>query len=143
MFRIRLILGLTVLALLLGRLIGTADDQTPTGIVVDKEKRSITIDAKIAPRKIDDPRYKEIYPIEVIACWPFPRGKKAHETVVTVEVKPSEVHKALVDLGLKPGQPARTEKDKPTGPEVKIFVEVGSGKAAKRIPIERLLVDRK
>ena len=80
------------------------------GIVVDKDKRTVTIDAKIAPRKIDDPRYKEIYPIEVIACWPFPKGQKAHETVVTIEAKPSEVHKALDDLGLKPGKPGHGRK---------------------------------
>src|SRR5262245_19317496 len=65
-------------------------------IEVDKVKRTITVPAKVAPRKIPDPRYKEIYPIEVIATYPFPRGKKAHETVVTIEAKPSAVHKALV-----------------------------------------------
>src|SRR5215470_10273262 len=77
------------------------------GIVVDKDKRTVTIDAKIAPRKINDPRYTQIYPIEVIACWPFPRGQKAHETVVTIEAKPSTVHKALEGLGLKPGAPVQ------------------------------------
>jgi hypothetical protein len=111
-------------------------------IIVDKEKRTVIVPAKVAPRKIDDPRYKEIYPIEVIACWPFPRGQKAHETVVTIEAKPGEVHEALVGLGLKPGKPARTEKDKQTGDEVKIFLEIGPGKG-KRVPIESLLVDRK
>src|SRR6516162_6140486 len=95
------------------------DDKKPS-VVVDKEKRTITIDAKIAPRKIDDPRYKEIYPIEVIACWPFPKGAKAHETVVTIDIKPSEVHKALEDLGLKPGTPVVGEaKMPPAGPGVK------------------------
>src|SRR4051794_22637245 len=83
----------------------------PTDIIVDKEKRTITIPAKVAPRKIDDPRYKEIYPIEVIATWPFPKGAKAHETVVTYDVKPSDVHKALESLGVKPGKPARTAED--------------------------------
>src|SRR5262245_18553099 len=112
-------------------------------VVVDKEKRTVTIPAKVAPRKIDDPRYKEIYPVEVIATYPFPKGKKAHETVVTFDVKPSEVHKALESLGLKPGKPAKTNDDKQTGPEVRIFVEVNPGKGAKRIPIEQVLVDRK
>ena len=128
-------------AVLLGLLLAgavPADD-----IVVDKEKRAITIPAKVAPRKIDDPRYKEIYPIEVIATYPHPRGKKAHETVVTVEARPSDVHKALEKLGLKPGKPARTAEDKQTGPEVRIFVEVNPGKGARRIPIEGVLVDKK
>jgi hypothetical protein len=145
MFRIRLILGHTVLALLLGRLIGTADDQTPAGIVVDKEKRTITIDAKIAPRKIDDPRYKEIYPIEVIACWPFPKGQKAHETVVTIDVKPSAVHKALEDLGLKAGKPVVGQvKEQARGPEVNIFLAFKSADGQeKKVPIEKTLLDPK
>src|SRR5437867_2944793 len=66
------------------------------GVVVDKDAKTITIDAKIAPRKL--PHLKgEIYPLEVIATWPHPKGKKAHETIVTIDeaVKPSDVHKAL------------------------------------------------
>jgi hypothetical protein len=116
------------------------EEKSSDKIVIDKEKRTITIPAKIAPRKIDDPRYKEIYPIEVIATFPFPRGKKSHETVVTFEAKPSEVHKALVSLGLKPGKPAKTESDVQKGPEVKISIQIGK---TRPIPVERFLVDRK
>src|SRR5262245_35247168 len=106
MNRQRMILGLAALAIGLASLGVSADDKPPAGVAVDRDKRTVTIDAKIAPRKINDPRFKEIYPIEVIACWPFPKGQKAHETVVTIDVKPSVVHKALEDLGLKPGKPA-------------------------------------
>jgi hypothetical protein len=126
-----------------------ADDKEtpkdPVGVVVDKVKRTITIDAKIAPRKIDDPRYKEIYPIEVVACWAFPKGQKAHETVVTIEAKPSDVHKGLVDLGLKPGTPVAGEaKDPPQGPAINIFLEFpGPDGEPKRVPIEKTLVDAK
>src|SRR5689334_13646810 len=83
-----------------------ADEKAGGGPVVDKEKKTVTIPAKIAPRKINDPRFTEIYPIEVIACAEFPKGQKAHETVITVDVKPSDVHKALESLGLKAGKPA-------------------------------------
>src|SRR5215467_4749260 len=124
MFRLRLVLGLGVLTALVAGFICPAEDKTSAGIVVDKENRTITIDAKIAPRKIDDPRYKEIYPIEVIACWPFPKGQKAHETVITIDAKPSAVHKALVDLGLKPGKPVVGAKSgEAQGPEVGIFLQ--------------------
>lgn len=131
------------IVLFLGVFAHAAD--TPAGIVVDKEKRTVTIVARIAPRKIDDPRYKEIYPIEVIACWAFPRGQKAHETVVTIDVKPSEVHKALESLGLKPGKPVMGEsKEPPQGPEVAIALEVADeGGRAKRLPIEKILIDPK
>jgi hypothetical protein len=117
-----------------------AADRVSDKITVDKEKRTITIPAKVAPRKIDDPRYKEIYPIEVIATFPFPRGKKSHETVVLIEAKPSEVHKALEGLGLKAGKPAKTVTDVQQGPQVKVLLQVGKSKP---VPIERFLVDRK
>ena len=58
------------------------------GVTVDMGKKAVIIDAKIAPRKLD--YLDQIYPIEVIACWPHPKGKKAHETVVTIDAKPSD-----------------------------------------------------
>jgi hypothetical protein len=145
MFRLRLVLGLGVLTALVAGFICFAEDKTSAGIVVDKEKRTITIDAKIAPRKIDDPRYKEIYPIEVIACWPFPKGQKAHETVVTIDVKPSAVHKALEELGLKAGKPVVGQvKERAQGPEVNIFLAFkGADGQEKRVPIEKTLLDPK
>jgi hypothetical protein len=131
-----------VLAVLMGSTV-LAADRPAEGIRVDKEKRTITVDARIAPRKIDDPRYEQIYPIEVIASWAFPKGQKAHETVVTFEAKPSEVHKALVGLGLQPGKPVVGEGDKPPeGPEVKLFLEVPADEGrTRRLPIEKVLVD--
>src|SRR5687768_6808184 len=76
------------------------------GVVVDKEKKAVVIDCKVAPRKLADPKFEgKIYPVEVVASWAYPKGQKAHETVLTFEVKPSEVHKALEGLGLKPGKP--------------------------------------
>lgn len=118
--------------------------ESPSGIVVDKENRTVTIDAKIAPRKLEYLK-GEVYPIEVIACWPHPRGRKAHETVVTFEVKPSEVHKALVSLGLKPGVPVLGEaKDPPQGPEAAIFLDLPRpGEKDRRVPIEKTLIDPK
>lgn len=142
--RMRLILGAVLLtAVVIAAPFSTADEKPPPGVIVDKEHHTITIDAKIAPRKIDDPRYKEIYPIEVIACWAFPKGQKAHETVVTIEAKPSDVHKGLVDLGLKPGTPSHDETEC-KGPEVKIFLEIPTDDGEKKkVPIEKTLVGQK
>src|SRR6266550_1852565 len=95
-----------VLAAVVGASAAYAADEKAAGVVVDKEKKTVTVPAKIAPRKIDDPKFTEIYPIEVIACAEFPKGQKAHETVITVDAKPSDVHKALESLGLKAGKPA-------------------------------------
>jgi hypothetical protein len=122
-----------------------ADDKIG-GVEVDKEKRTITVDCKIAPRKMEDPKFQgKTWPIEVIACYPYPKGQKAHETVVTIDIKPSEVHKALEGFGLKPGTPVRGEaKEPPQGPEVGLFLEIPDANGrAKRVPIERTLLDPK
>jgi hypothetical protein len=117
------------------------DKEKPGGITIDKTARTVTIDCKVAPRKLE--KYKEIYPIEVIACYPDPRGQKAHETVVTFTVKPSEVHKALESLGLKPGKPVLGEGAAPMGPEVLLFLELPvDGGKTKRVPIEETLIEK-
>jgi len=113
---------------------------------LDKEKRTVTIDCKIAPRKMEDPKFQGIiYPIEVIACWAYPKGQKAHETVVTIDCKPSEVHKALVSLGLEPGTPVMGEsKLPPQGPEVNVYLQIpGADGKERRVPIEKTLVGEK
>src|SRR4051794_38125979 len=102
---------------------GSSQDPKPS-VTVDKDKKTVTIDAKVAPRKL--PNLDQVYPIEVIATFPFREGKKgkAHETVVVTDVTPSEVHKALETLGLKPGKPAKGEGAKADGPEVNVYIEV-------------------
>ena len=126
---------------------GSAADDPPAGggVVVDKDKRTVVIDAKIAPRKIDDPRYQKPdglpYPLEVVACWGFPKGQKAHETAVTIDCKPSDVHKAVESLGLKAGKPENGGDKEPQGPEVSIFLEFqNEDKETKRVPIEKTMV---
>ena len=123
----------------------TADAPPPkSGVVVDKDKRTITVDAKVAPRKIDAPGYDKIYPLEVVACWPFPKGQKAHETVVVFDAKPSEIGNAVESLGLKPGVPQNGGDKLPTGPDVNIFIEVPTESGeTKRVPIEKVMIDSK
>jgi hypothetical protein len=80
--------------------------------------------------------------LEVLATFPTPRGQKAHETVVTFEAKPSDIHKALEQLGLKPGKPGKGEDAVATGPEVRIFLELPSVAGKSRIvPIEPTMID--
>jgi hypothetical protein len=122
---------------------GVQAQEKKTGIVVDKEKRTVTVDARVAPRKLDDPKYMGvIYPIEVIACWAYPKGQKAHETVVTIEAMPGDVHKALESLGLKPGKPIKGDtKDVVKGPPLNIYIEVPGDGSPRRVRVENLLVD--
>ena len=123
-----------------------ADDKAPKGLAVDKVKKTVSIDCAIAPRKL--PHLDKIYPIEVVACFPHDgaiKGQKAHETVVTfADLKPSQVHKALEELGLKAGKPARGEVGKSEGPEVKIYLEFpGPDGKPKLLPIEATMIDIK
>ena len=107
----------------------------PAGITVDKEKKAVIVDAKVAPRKLAN--LDQIYPIEVVACFGAPKGEKAHETLVTIEATPSEVHKALESLGLKAGKPAE-------GPELLLFLEIPREDGSKRkVPVSQLLLDIK
>ena len=96
----------------------SADDKKAGGVTVDATKKTVIIDAKVAPRKLEHLK-GDVYPIELIACWPHPKGKKAHETVLTIEANPSDVHKALVQLGLKPGTPAKGAAPKEGDPDPK------------------------
>ena len=134
-------IGSLCLAVLL--VVGAASAQEkPAGLVVDLTKKTVTIPCKVAPRKL--PNLSEVYPIEVVASFGAPKGQKAHETVVTFEVKPSEVHQALEKLGLKPGKPAKGDGGVPEGPEVLISIElIGPGGIARKVPVERALVDRR
>lgn len=126
--------------LLIGGIVRGQD--SPAGIKVDKDARTVTIACKVAPRKL--PNLSEIYPLEVVATYPAPKGQKAHETVVVFDVKPSEVHKALEGLGLKPGKPAKGGEGVAEGPALAVFLELPvAGGATRRVPIEKAIVDRK
>jgi hypothetical protein len=122
--------------------VAAPEPRDPNAMKVDRAAKTITINCAIAPRKL--PNLDDIYPIEVIACWSAPRGQKAHETVVVFKgLTPGDVHKAVLELGLKPGKPAYGEGTKAEGPEVKIFLEftASDGKALK-LPFEKLLITK-
>lgn len=145
--RIRWLAGLALL--LAGNLYIAQADDKDSPLVVDKAAKTVTINCIVAQRKL--PNLKEIYPIEVIATFPadgdpkrnIPKAQKAHETVVTYAVLPSEIHKALESLGLKAGKPAFGEGAKAEGPEVIIFLEIPGDGGPKKVGIEDVLVDKK
>jgi hypothetical protein len=116
----------------------------PAAVKIDKAARTVTIPCVVAPRKL--PQLNAVYPIEVLATHPTPDGQKAHETVVTFskDIRPGDIHTALVQLGLKPGKPAHTEGAVAEGPTLKIYLELpaGDGKT-RRVPIEQALIDTK
>jgi len=110
-------------------------------IAVDRRRRTVSIPCKIAPRKL--PTLTDVYPLEVIATFPSPRGQKAHETVVTFEAAPSKVHEAMASLGVRPGKPAKGDGPAATGPEVRIWLTfTAADGSTQKVPIERAIVDR-
>ncbi len=119
----------------------------PGGVTVDQARRAVIVDAKVAPRKL--PNLDKVYPIELVAGWGAPTGKKAHEIVVSIDANPSEIHKGLETLGLKPGKPAKggppKEGDpfpKAEGPVVNVYLEVPDGAGGmKKVAIEKVLID--
>lgn len=137
------LLMLALAALLMGA--DKPPDTDTTKITVDKENKTLIIPAKVAPRKMA--YLDQIYPIEVIACWGAEKkGQKAHETVVNIDVKPSDVHKALESLGLKAGSVANPADNTPSkGPELVISLELPAkdGGEPRKVPIEKTLVDIK
>ncbi len=112
------------------------------GVAVDKDARTITIDCKIAPRKLAYLK-GEVYPLEVIACWAHPKGKKAHETIVTIDdaIKPSDIHKAIESLGVKAGKPAMGEGD-PKGPAVLVYLMINDSTGLPRkVTMDKAMID--
>jgi hypothetical protein len=122
---------------------GLSSQEKKSGVVVDKDAKTVTIDAKVAPRKL--PNLDKIYPLEVIACWPTPKGKKAHETIVTIDeaVKPSEIHKALESLGLKAGT-AVMGAGEPKGPVLSVYFLINDPTGLPRkVTLDKAMVDAK
>lgn len=140
---------LLVLAAVVGVAVVVASDrpavdaqEKTAGVTVDKDKKTVSVPAKVAPRKLEHLK-GEVYPIELIAGWGHPKGKKAHEIVVAIDVNPSEVHKGLEALGLKAGKPAKGPDAKAEGPAVLVYFEVPEGGTTKKLAIEKVLIDPK
>lgn len=114
-------------------------------VVVDKAKKTVSIPAVVAPRKLK--HLDQVYPIEVIATFGYKKDTKgkAHETVIVTEAVPSAVHKALESLGLKAGKPAKGAGAKAEGPEVAVYIEVPApdGGPGKRHAMDKVLLDPK
>jgi len=119
----------------------------PTGVTVDAARRAVIVEARVAPRKL--PNLDKVYPIELVAGWSAPKGKKAHEIIVSFDADPSEVHKGLEKLGLKPGKPAKGGPSmegepfpKAEGPVVNVYFETTDGAGGmKKVAIEKVLID--
>lgn len=69
-------------------------------IRIDRKKRIVDLEGVVVLREADW--------IELLACMPRSR---VHESIITVQAKPSHIHGALLIAGYKPGHPWKAEKD--------------------------------
>jgi hypothetical protein len=90
-------------------------------VKVDQANRTVRVAAEVNLRV---PKAGVLWPIEVVLCQ---KGGKMHEAAFFTEAVPSEIHKALVSIGLKPGSPTDDDENgKPIpakGERVDIFME--------------------
>lgn len=76
------------------------------GVFVDLSKNTVDFNG-IVPINVNDPVTPVVY-LELVACIP---DTKEHEALVVASVKPSNVHAALLLIGLQPGKPGGWEYD--------------------------------
>lgn len=98
-------------------------------IRLDAKARVVEFDG-VVPINAHDERAPRVY-LEVLAC---SRDTREHEALVVTEARPSQVHAALLAIGLEPGKPgsyswqgAQMQANKATGPRVRVDVIVGEG----------------
>ncbi len=71
------------------------------GVRIDAAQTMVEFDARVSPALVRDPRAPKFY-LEVLVCSPDTRE---HETFLVTTVRPSDVHAAMLVIGLIPGSP--------------------------------------
>jgi hypothetical protein len=101
----------------------------------------IAVDAKHRQIRVECQAVQAQMPLEFLCCV---HGSHDYESVLSSRAKPSDLHLALLMLGLTPGAPAHRSKDltkwyPPHGPALKISVEFTQAGQTVRMPAWRLL----
>lgn len=108
-----------------------------------KRLAHIQVDAKAREVRVDCEAVAADYPLEFLAVV---TGTNEYEAVVRSEVKPSDLHLALLMVGLTPGQPVHySEATKtwlpPSGPPVNVWFEYVKDGKQQRVPAYRWMRD--
>lgn len=109
------------------------------GIKLDREAGHLDLDAKVVLREGEW--------LELLACTP---GTREHESILTVEARPRDIHLALILLGLEPGKPLKWERlddgevkvHPPTGPKVTISLRYEEDDQIKTVDANQWIVDQ-
>lgn len=98
-------------------------------IRIDAAHRVAEFDATV-PIDAHDPSAPRVY-LEVLAC---SRDSREHEALAVTDARPSQVHAALLAIGLEPGKPGsyswqgqQVQATPPTGPRVRVVVVDATG----------------
>ena len=117
---------------------GTPPATRPAGklphVSVDVKKREVRVDCEAVAAD---------YPLEFLAVV---TGTNEYEAVVRSAVKPSDLHLALLLVGLKPGEPVRYSEATqtwlpPSGPPVDVWFEYAKDGKPQRVPAYRWMRD--
>lgn len=110
------------------------------GVKADRKNKVVDIEGKIIlPLQADW--------LELLACAPKSRE---HESIISLDAKPSHVHGALMLIGLKPGAPLRAERvgdewkyHPPTGPKIAVTVLYEKEGKTIEVPVNEWILDQK
>jgi hypothetical protein len=117
----------------------------PTTLPSNGKLPHIQVDVKAHQVRVDCEAVKADYPLEFLAVV---TNTNEYEALVRSEVKPSDLHLALLMVGLVPGQPVHySESTKtwqpPTGPPVDIWFEYQKDGHDVKVPAYRWMRDIK
>jgi hypothetical protein len=91
---------------------GPAFRELLPGIRVDRDRRLIEFDGHV-PINVNDRDTLGDYLVVFLECVvTTPRAEKDHETLVVADIRPSNLHAALLAIGLDPGAPGDWEWDR-------------------------------
>jgi hypothetical protein len=118
--------------------LGAAPTTAPVG-----KLPHIDVDVAHHQIRVECEAVKADYPLEFLAVV---RNGNEYESIVRSDAKPSDLHLALLMLGLKPGEPVRySEATKswlpPTGPPVSIWFEYDRNGKHEKVPATRWVRD--
>jgi hypothetical protein len=105
----------------------------------------LSVDVKNKEIRVDCEAVKADYPLEFLAVV---KNTNEYEALVRSEVRPSNLHLALLMIGLKPGEPIHYSDSTqtwrpPTGPGVDIWFEYTKNGKKQKVPAYRWMRDVK
>lgn len=123
----------------------TSPTTAPTAAAAAGKLPHLQVDAKQKLVRVDCEAVKADYPLEFLAVV---TNTNEYEALVRSEVKPSDLHLALLIIGLKPGTPVHySESTKtwlpPSGPPVDLWFEYQKDGKTVKIPAYRWMRDVK